>query len=61
MVATARRLSLSPVTQPESFLLCYNQLLAEPQFAESINRSTADEVRVIERLKLAYEYISKAQ
>ncbi|MHC2283976.1 hypothetical protein ACVME8_010646 [Bradyrhizobium diazoefficiens] len=61
MVATARRLGASPITQPESFLSCYSELLADPQFAESINRSTADEVRVMERMKLAYDYISKAR
>ena len=61
MVATAKRLSKAPIRDSASLGAQYASLLADKDYQEAITRSTANEERVITRLRLAELYISKVQ
>jgi hypothetical protein len=61
MIATAHRLSKGSITKPETLRAMYDGLLADEKYTESVTRSTADEGRVTERMKLASNYIAKVK
>src|SRR5262249_52464377 len=61
MVATAKRLAKGPIKKMETVTKQYNALLADKDYIESVTRSTADEERVSNRMRLAETYLSKAQ
>lgn len=60
-VATARRLTSGPIKDLQSFKTQYEALLHNNDYLEIITRSTADEERVINRIKTAYLFIAKAR
>lgn len=61
MVATAKRLATAAISEPASFATQYNALLADEAFQDSVKRSTADEERVLTRMRLADAYLSAVQ
>jgi Protein of unknown function DUF262 len=61
MIAAAKRLSVGPIKNSESFKKMYDALLADENYTESVTRSTADEGRVAERMTIADAYIAKTK
>ena len=61
MVAIARRLSAGSIAKLDAIEKQYTALLKDTDYLESVTRSTADEERVANRMKLAQQYISQAK
>jgi hypothetical protein len=59
MVGLARRIRNSGPVDPKQFAHAYEALLADPDYAQAVSRSTADEAFVSQRLRKATKYFAK--
>jgi len=56
MVGLARRLEQNSVVEQAKLRDAYQQLVQNPEYAELVSQSTADEKNVASRIKIATDY-----
>lgn len=58
MVATCERISVSPITDKNSFQTAYQSLIKDKDYLDATTRGTSDELTVKRRIEIANRYFS---